>query len=223
VIISRPGLAQEDESEARRKPGPVNVAGAWTGTVDDSVDGAGTLDLDFSQKQAVVGGTWQYQTGGHDVTGTVAGKATADSFELHNEVRKAEQLQHQGHGLNPDRDRNERQLPGQNQTLPGFRYFRCNEIAIAHVRSSRLLVENPFDNRGCARSCARNRYELSAVVHDLKELGRCWGQQIQRRRVAMPQASLKLRIDLDAGECGNDLRQGDQPESGGFLRFHRGK
>ncbi|HTR61256.1 MAG TPA: hypothetical protein VMH37_06100 [Candidatus Binataceae bacterium] len=82
VIISRPGLAQEDESEARRKPGPVNVARAWTGTVDDSVDGAGTLDLDFSQKQAVVGGTWQYQTGGHDVTGTVAGKATADSLSF---------------------------------------------------------------------------------------------------------------------------------------------
>ena len=77
-------LAQaDDEVVSDSKTPPAQMAGTWTGSIDDVTNGAGTLTLDLTQIKSTVGGTfsadWASQA---NPSGTVNGHAKGEKVKL---------------------------------------------------------------------------------------------------------------------------------------------
>src|SRR5271170_5977249 len=72
-----------DPSEDVKTP-PPNLAGEWTGTVDDNGFGEAGLVLEISQVKSQISGTWDItnEFGGTIAAGSVNGKTGKVTFEL---------------------------------------------------------------------------------------------------------------------------------------------
>ena len=78
---------EPSQSPTADKAPPLDVAGTWSGPVDDSLAGEGTSELNFTQKGETVGGTWSFEfpDSGVNLEGSLTGKVTSKSlrFKFH--------------------------------------------------------------------------------------------------------------------------------------------
>lgn len=75
----------DPSADVKTPPPPPDLAGTWTGTVDDKDVGETTMDFNFTQVKSVIGGTWEIP--GHSLMGTVVdgsvnGKKGSVKFKL---------------------------------------------------------------------------------------------------------------------------------------------
>ncbi len=65
-----------------KKP-PLTVSGAWSGTLEDNLAGAGTLNVDFTEApNGQLSGNWSFTFESGTDTGTIVGKATATKVKI---------------------------------------------------------------------------------------------------------------------------------------------
>ena len=79
--------ASEDESSAEAKMHPLNIAGCWSGEVDDTGDGTGTAAFQFdhhsNRKKLVIGSTFDFEWGdGAFARGPLKGTVSSTGFRF---------------------------------------------------------------------------------------------------------------------------------------------
>jgi hypothetical protein len=73
---------EPSQTTTAHKAPPLDVAGTWSGPIDDSVAGPGTVEFQLTQQGETVGGTWSFEFNAGSGIGTVTGKATSKSVKL---------------------------------------------------------------------------------------------------------------------------------------------
>ncbi len=75
---------EPSQSPTADKAPPLDVAGMWSGPIDDNKAGEGTMELDFTQKGETVGGTWSFEfpDTGYSGEGALTGKVTSTSLKF---------------------------------------------------------------------------------------------------------------------------------------------
>ena len=83
-IARAQGWSDVEESSPDTKSPPPNLAGQWTGSVDDSSFGPADLTLDISQRKSKLGGTWDISgfASGTIAAGTVNGNKGVVRFKF---------------------------------------------------------------------------------------------------------------------------------------------
>ena len=65
------------------RPPPASVGGSYTGPINDSSGGQGTLNLNIQQKNRKLRGTWSASfDGGDELSGTINGEATKKAIKV---------------------------------------------------------------------------------------------------------------------------------------------
>ena len=75
---------EPSQSPSAHKAPPLDVAGTWSGPVNDNEAGEGTFEVDLTQKGKTVGGTWSFEfpDTGYSGEGTLRGKVTNTSLKF---------------------------------------------------------------------------------------------------------------------------------------------
>ncbi|HEY6299562.1 MAG TPA: hypothetical protein VIW95_07950 [Candidatus Binatus sp.] len=81
------GGQQSDQGETATSPDakkpPLTVSGSWSGTIDDNLAGAGTLDVDFTEAPSgALTGDWSFAFSQGTDFGTIEGKATSKGVAI---------------------------------------------------------------------------------------------------------------------------------------------
>ena len=61
---------------------PVSLTGTWTGTIQDSLVGAGTARVTIAQSGSSLTGTWSFTAGGDTNSGSLSGSVTGSSLSV---------------------------------------------------------------------------------------------------------------------------------------------
>jgi hypothetical protein len=80
--IFQEGAAEDEAARSLTKKPLLNVAGSWSGTIDDSLGGTGTFTAEFSQTKNKVGGTWSAVFKDLTNNGSISGTVTTDSATI---------------------------------------------------------------------------------------------------------------------------------------------
>jgi len=81
------GSQQSDQGETATSPDtkkpPLTISGPWSGTLDDNLAGAGTLDVDFTEaSNGTLSGDWSFKFSSGTDFGTIKGKATSNKVAI---------------------------------------------------------------------------------------------------------------------------------------------
>ncbi len=86
ILCSAPSAALAQADDATVAPDsqtvPAQMAGTWTGSIDDVKYGVGTLTLDLTQIKSTVGGTFSIEWPQDSPSGTVKGSAKGEKVKL---------------------------------------------------------------------------------------------------------------------------------------------
>jgi len=76
---------QQDDSKTSpdaKKP-PLNIAGPWSGSLEDNLAGEGIIGVEFTEtSNGILGGTWTFTFDEGVDFGTITGKAGSDSVDV---------------------------------------------------------------------------------------------------------------------------------------------